>query len=468
MKRKGISLIVLVITIIVMIILAGAIILTLESNGIIGKANKAKIMTEFAAYKEEFEYNKAQKLLNNDGDNPPYIEKDEIKKAIPSISEKEVNNVAYLNSKLIYIYDNITNKEENIERLGYTLVSRKLYDFNKEILNIESTISEIITQNSLPIGDKIGSDSHPETVNIRGISYGSRWHYLDKNHLSSIEITNAKYAPYLVNYNSGMVISIQGIMDGEVPIHFINQYQEQDEEIELVLDNLVTGVTFDSPRTSTKFGEFEILESLEGDNDVTYENNKYRGLQLSNTSKVGRIIVNQEMQPVGETYSINLTIKGTVNQMGVSEHWESYPATLCALSEELAVYLNWIGIVNGYLHVYSYKTGGALLKVDYEYEEEGFASIAIPEYENKYLNIQVVGTRGEDTKVYLNGRLVKTFNSGIRKIQYKNLILGDLRVGRGLKYTGTVYNFALYSSALSEAEVSQNWEYNRIKLNIKQ
>ncbi|MDD4375786.1 MAG: hypothetical protein PHR25_03295, partial [Clostridia bacterium] len=152
---------------------------------------------------------------------------------------------------------------------------------------------------------------------------------------------------------------------------------------------------------------------------------------------------------------------------GVSERWEDYPATLCALSEESAVYLNWIGIVYGYLHVYSYKTGGALLKIDYEYEEEGFASIAIQEYENKYLNIQVVGRRGEDTKVYLNGSLVKTFNSGSKKIQYKYLTLGDLRLGRGLKYTGTIYNFALYSSALSEAEVSQNWEYNRIKLNIK-
>ena len=40
-KRKGISLIVLVITIIVMIILAGAIILSLNNAGIIGKANQA-------------------------------------------------------------------------------------------------------------------------------------------------------------------------------------------------------------------------------------------------------------------------------------------------------------------------------------------------------------------------------------------------------------------------------------------
>ena len=51
-SRNGISLIVLVITIIVMIVLAGAIILALNNSGIIGKANKAKINTEYASAKE--------------------------------------------------------------------------------------------------------------------------------------------------------------------------------------------------------------------------------------------------------------------------------------------------------------------------------------------------------------------------------------------------------------------------------
>ena len=51
-KRKGISLIVLVITIIVMIILATAIILSLTNSGIIGKANKAKTESDKANLKE--------------------------------------------------------------------------------------------------------------------------------------------------------------------------------------------------------------------------------------------------------------------------------------------------------------------------------------------------------------------------------------------------------------------------------
>jgi len=51
-KRKGISLIVLVITIIVMIVLAGAIILSLNNSGIIQKANEAVKSTDEATIKE--------------------------------------------------------------------------------------------------------------------------------------------------------------------------------------------------------------------------------------------------------------------------------------------------------------------------------------------------------------------------------------------------------------------------------
>ena len=47
-SKKGISLIVLVITIIVMIILAAAIILSLQSSGIIGRANEAKLSSDMA------------------------------------------------------------------------------------------------------------------------------------------------------------------------------------------------------------------------------------------------------------------------------------------------------------------------------------------------------------------------------------------------------------------------------------
>ena len=51
-SKQGISLIVLVITIIVMIILAGAIVIALNNSGIIGRASEAVEKTNLAAVKE--------------------------------------------------------------------------------------------------------------------------------------------------------------------------------------------------------------------------------------------------------------------------------------------------------------------------------------------------------------------------------------------------------------------------------
>ena len=63
-KNKGISLIVLVITIIVMIILAGSIILSLSNNGIIGKANEAVDVTNEASVRQLVELKWAEAYLD--------------------------------------------------------------------------------------------------------------------------------------------------------------------------------------------------------------------------------------------------------------------------------------------------------------------------------------------------------------------------------------------------------------------
>lgn len=65
-NKKGISLIVLVITIIVMIILAAAIILSLQSSGIIGKANEAKTKMNSATLKEVYSIKLMESMISND------------------------------------------------------------------------------------------------------------------------------------------------------------------------------------------------------------------------------------------------------------------------------------------------------------------------------------------------------------------------------------------------------------------
>lgn len=63
--KKGISMIVLVITIVVMIILAGAVILTLTNTGIIGKANLAKVETDLSALKDEVKVKRGERELKD-------------------------------------------------------------------------------------------------------------------------------------------------------------------------------------------------------------------------------------------------------------------------------------------------------------------------------------------------------------------------------------------------------------------
>lgn len=68
-KSKGISLIVLVITIIVMIILAASIILSISNSGLIGKASEGTFKNDLRAAQEELQvYIQNQKLADSSYD----------------------------------------------------------------------------------------------------------------------------------------------------------------------------------------------------------------------------------------------------------------------------------------------------------------------------------------------------------------------------------------------------------------
>ena len=96
--------------------------------------------------------------------------------------------------------------------------------------------------------------------------------------------------------------------------------------------------------------------------------------------------------------------------------------------------------------------------------KNGYAIIDISQYNNKYINVNIVAERGKQTKVYINGSLVSTFNSGSNIFTYKTFVIGDLRSGRGMKFIGNVYNFGLYGILLSEEQVAQNWAYTKYQL----
>ncbi|MFR8233904.1 MAG: LamG domain-containing protein [Clostridia bacterium] len=120
-EKSGITLIALVITIIVILILAGVSIATLTGeNGILVQANKAKEETEIATEKEKIKLAFGaviqRKIANNDSTNIGSKElEEELKKLEPNVevtSEEENLKIKYLESKREY---KITQKGEFLE-----------------------------------------------------------------------------------------------------------------------------------------------------------------------------------------------------------------------------------------------------------------------------------------------------------------------------------------------------------------
>ena len=116
-ENKGVTLIALAVTIIVMLILAGVTVSTLTGNsGITSNASLSKIMNELSKYKEEVELYKANKIVENEGflgeslsagkDSINYnIKLDEengnIKSIIPDITDEYINILQIIKGELL-------------------------------------------------------------------------------------------------------------------------------------------------------------------------------------------------------------------------------------------------------------------------------------------------------------------------------------------------------------------------------
>ena len=108
-KRRGISLIVLVITILVMIILAGVVVVSLQKNNPIEKAKEATFKNNVASYKDELSLAVATRNSNGITEKINAGEAD-IKNYIPSIKKEDTKKFTIIEDKLAYTGDIV--KEE--------------------------------------------------------------------------------------------------------------------------------------------------------------------------------------------------------------------------------------------------------------------------------------------------------------------------------------------------------------------
>lgn len=114
MKRnKGISLIVLVITIIIILILAGAVILSLIQNNPIGQSKEAQFKANIDAYNSELNMAISEKYFANYNFNPDTFDvpvwdgtgdgAGTIKEFVPSITDNDAKKFKIEDSKLVYV-----------------------------------------------------------------------------------------------------------------------------------------------------------------------------------------------------------------------------------------------------------------------------------------------------------------------------------------------------------------------------
>ena len=172
-KENAITLIALVITIIVLLILAGVSIAMLTgTNGILTQAQKAKMSTELSSYKEQLELYKTEKLSENREflestltvgkeslkyNTQPEGEIGNIKTVIPNIKDEYIDKVEIIKGSLL-INTQDKNEIEIAKSLGiasnpYDIVNGELLSSNGNLLLMDETGTLTIPDSVTKIGE---------------------------------------------------------------------------------------------------------------------------------------------------------------------------------------------------------------------------------------------------------------------------------------------------------------------------
>ena len=237
-------------------------------------------------------------------------------------------------------------------------------------------------------------------------------------------------------------------------------YRKGDNYADVIKDINTDFANFDSFNEDyvTETNQCGSYESCYGDNGGQLEYDSSGGIILDNDNAIAVLSAEEIAQEITTEYSVQLTVKANTNQVPSAG---SFAGTIMALANKKSnQYLCWIGIYKNYLHVYSFsKTPYSNIASDYT--AKGFTSIYIGDLSNKTFNIQVTGEKDGQTKVYINGNLKKTFQSGKEAIVLEQLTIGDLRPYRNLKFKGTIYEIEIYNRVITNDEIRNNYEHSQ-------
>ncbi len=182
-KSRGITLIALVITIIVLLILAGVTIATLRGdNGILTKAEEAKLSTELSGYKEALELYKVEKYSENSNFEEETLtagkvelnyntkeseETGNIKTVIPDISDEYFEKLEVIKGELL-----INTQDKNEIRVAQSLgIEVNPYDIRDGVLWSSNGNLVLMDENtgSLTIPDSVTAIGEGAFSNLEGL-----------------------------------------------------------------------------------------------------------------------------------------------------------------------------------------------------------------------------------------------------------------------------------------------------------
>ena len=146
-NKKGITLIALIITIIVLLILAGVSMSSLVGdNGIITNGQIASIESKFAGYREELETNIVSKA---EGDREKVnLLNENVKNYIPSLEENDVGRFAVIGGELYYLgNDELSKKAAKNQKMEVIKDNGDIEEFTKDVE--KKAVSNIIKEDGI-------------------------------------------------------------------------------------------------------------------------------------------------------------------------------------------------------------------------------------------------------------------------------------------------------------------------------
>lgn len=297
----------------VLVLLAGAsIIFAMRDDRLVKQSNNATLQSDLSEIKEKIELHSINKSLDPGGANKIlYLNTDEVNNVLND--DKYKDKIGVYRNTLMYLDSNDTNLlGNNPEKLEFEVLNMNPEEF-KYYIEL-GVLEDVIDKHSgTYIGRELLTSDFSNSIQIGTQTYGNGWfligNYTDteksNNTYSSdfkkLGIKDTTHAPYLVNYNTGDVLSIDGMTmyKAEIQVHSFTDLDAANK-----LASALTYVDSLSNNSGNYYGNLHSTSLYTGsvdnknadytDNDGDLVYDEYGSLLLDENNAIPVLSVNQK------------------------------------------------------------------------------------------------------------------------------------------------------------------------------